>query len=1255
MNESFRLKVRRALLSVVLVAALSLLLAPSALAVWGSITSAIEEGVLNDAIGLHTSELEVEMAIPVMDLGDAPEPSYPTLLASNGAHHLAGSGLFLGATVDADDDGQRGPTAIGDDLASAPAGDGLLFASPLAAIHGQKFADLNADGRRDPEEPGLNGFLIDLFDASGSALLATATTADVELDGVPGIDPVTESGVYLLSDLPPDDYVVRERPEETLLQTYPTLLGSPEYAVTLRPGQVLGVAPAEAEVTCGPGPHWVDECGTPYIDSFFDVFFSVATIRLEGDALSLTGVFSETVFASGETRVIRSEPRESGTGTPGYLDTIDTQMAYMELNGSSPFLGPMRVRAGVDAGVPAPSEGLIQELGDPFMVDSFFDVFFELDTPVGTLHNEVPMLMRASIEQVPPYLVDYQSQNPVELFGPTGLPTGIFVTDAVHTPTFGVDFGNAELDFGDAPDPTYATVLASNGPRHAVGTGLFLGASVDVEPDGQPNADATGDDMDISFPGPHNTPFPPGDEDGLTAATPLVAGQPASFTVVASAPGWLDAWIDFNGNGTFDHPAEHLAGGVSALVVPGPNVLSFSVPADAAPGTSYVRLRISSAGSLPPTGPAFDGEVEDHLVEILITGSIHGFKYEDVDGDGVYNPAVDLPLAGVEFTLTGTDVLGNGVTGATLTDVSGEFRFLDLVPGNYTVVETVPTGHVATSQTSFSSSVHSGEELVAFPGQAMLPPGDPRFEVLVGVPLMFGNSVPGSIHGLKFEDVDGDGVYIPAVDLPLAGVEFTLTGTDGQGNVINTTDSTDGSGEFSFTGLLPSVAGAGPATGYTVVETVPSGHVATTPIAYSTDLLSRQELVALPGQAMLSPGDPQVEVVVGAPLMFGNTVPGSIHGFKYEDVDGDGVYIAAVDLPLAGVEFTLTGTDGQGNAINTTDTTDGSGEFGFAGLLPSVAGTGPATGYMVVETVPSGFAATTAIAYSTDLLSRQELVALPGQAMLSPGDPRVEVVMGTPLMFGNTVPGSIHGFKYKDIGLDGVYNPAVDLPLTGVEFTLTGTDGQGNVINTTDTTDTNGEFSFAGLLPSVSGAGPATGYMVAETVPAGSVATTPTAYSTDLWSRQELVAFAGQAAIPPADPRVEVVVGEPLMFGNASTKLSVAKVANPVLASPSETVTYTYYVTNTGDVSLTGVIALDDPLGTVTLGASTLAPDESTTGVLTHTVIEGDLPGPMVNTVLVTGTPPVGAIVTATDTVSVTLTTEMYHVWLPVVHRSFQP
>jgi uncharacterized repeat protein (TIGR01451 family) len=119
--------------------------------------------------------------------------------------------------------------------------------------------------------------------------------------------------------------------------------------------------------------------------------------------------------------------------------------------------------------------------------------------------------------------------------------------------------------------------------------------------------------------------------------------------------------------------------------------------------------------------------------------------------------------------------------------------------------------------------------------------------------------------------------------------------------------------------------------------------------------------------------------------------------------------------------------------------------------------------------------------------------------------------------------------------------------------------------------------------------------------------------------------------------------------------LAVAKTVTPSTGAPGETITYTYRVTNSGDLSLNGIIAVDDRLGAVPLGATTLAPDEWTTGTLTYTVGEDDLPGPLTNTVVVTGTPAVGADVTATDSATVALVETRYRVFLPVVFREHLP
>ena len=81
-----------------------------------------------------------------------------------------------------------------------------------------------------------------------------------------------------------------------------------------------------------------------------------------------------------------------------------------------------------------------------------------------------------------------------------------------------------DLDFGDAPDspatPRYPTLLANNGASHVIVPGLYLGASVDSDADGQPGPNALGDDNDGQD-----------DEDGVTVAI-LVPGETASIDVI---------------------------------------------------------------------------------------------------------------------------------------------------------------------------------------------------------------------------------------------------------------------------------------------------------------------------------------------------------------------------------------------------------------------------------------------------------------------------------------------------------------------------------------------------------------------------------------------------------------------------------------------------------------------------------------------------------------------------------------------------
>ena len=88
--------------------------------------------------------------------------------------------------------------------------------------------------------------------------------------------------------------------------------------------------------------------------------------------------------------------------------------------------------------------------------------------------------------------------------------------------------------------------------------------------------------------------------------------------------------------------------------------------------------------------------------------------------------------------------------------------------------------------------------------------------------------------------------------------------------------------------------------------------------------------------------------------------------------------------------------------------------------------------------------------------------------------------------------------------------------------------------------------------------------------------------------------------------------------------------SDPLTVSIGDTVTYCFDVTNTGDVTLASVTVNDDVYGPVTLGATTLAPGQSTEGTLTHIVTESDVPS-VTNVATATGTDPLGGTVTDTD------------------------
>lgn len=203
-----------------------------------------------------------------------------------------------------------------------------------------------------------------------------------------------------------------------------------------------------------------------------------------------------------------------------------------------------------------------------------------------------------------------------------------------------VDFGFRQLfDFGDSKDPAYPTLNTSNGAKHKLGTGVYLGSCVDGEEEGQPSDDAKGDDATEGV-YTVGTCFQKDDEDGVTFPE-LTQGEAADLTIFANAECKLNAWIDWNGNGDWADAGDQIANDVD--LVAGNNTLSITVPENIPETPTHTRFRCSTAGGDLVTGMAEDGEVEDYTITA---------KLLLADLELVKVASVDKLLAGETFTYT---------------------------------------------------------------------------------------------------------------------------------------------------------------------------------------------------------------------------------------------------------------------------------------------------------------------------------------------------------------------------------------------------------------------------------------------------------------------------------------------------------------------------------------------------------------------------------------------------------------------------
>ncbi len=337
-------------------------------------------------------------------------------------------------------------------------------------------------------------------------------------------------------------------------------------------------------------------------------------------------------------------------------------------------------------------------------------------------------------------------------------------------------------------------------------------------------------------------------------------------------------------------------------------------------------------------------------VEILVkerTGTIEGAKIDESQD----------PVAGVAVQLW----QGDAMVDDTVTDENGHYSFAGLAFGIYTVMELVPDGWEPISKTSVEVAVDGIEPVI----------------------VDFQNGRLASISGTKWDDLNGDGI-VGATDPGLAGVTIQLWLEDA---MVDETVTGEG-GSYSFGDLMPG--------DYTVVEVVPDGMEATSPVSVDVTLEYGDEVDGVD---------------------FLNARLASISGTKWDDLNGDGI-VGATDPGLAGVTIQLWLEEAM---VDETVTGEG-GSYSFGDLEPG--------DYVVMEIVPEGM-------YATSPVSIEVKLAYGGDV--------------TGVDFLNAPHASISGTKWDDTNADGIHqsteagvpNVTITLSLNGavVAYAITAAGG----------------------------------------------------------------------------------------------------------------------------------------------------------------------------------------------------------------------
>jgi uncharacterized repeat protein (TIGR01451 family) len=893
----------------------------------------------------------------------------------------------------------------------------------LGSIGDFVFTDANGDGDIDlPDDTGIESITVTLDggDLAGPITTTTGTGAS--------------AGDYLFDDLTPGTYTVTATVAGQTATT-PGAAGGTVQTITLLSGGAIDTADFGFIAPASLGDLLFDD-----LDG--DGVFDAGEPGLEGVTVTLTG----TTAAGAITPVVTTTGTTAGgdAGEYGFDDllpgdytvTVSTDTGDLAAATYTSTTGgdsqTLSLASGdddttVDFGYVAPGaigdfvfddldgDG-VQDAGEPGLGGVVVRISGgDLAAPITTTTGTGGSLGQYTFAGLAPgtYTVEIVS----------GLPTGAVQTlgDGAITVTLDsneslddVDFGAyMPISIGDlvfTDENGNATFGAAGGDAPISGVELTLSGAA-LATDLVDTTDVNGIyGFDSLAPGTYTLTLTGGVPADHVSTT---GGNSVTFTLVSGTDDFdLDfglvepatigdlVWHDTNGNGTFDS-GEPGIGGVQVELVDGGGAVVATQTTTAGTG-AYEFTNVTPApldytvrivAATVPTGytattpQSIDltitsgDDVDTADFGYVTTTSIGDFVWDDTNGDGVQDAGED-GLGGLTVTLTGGALVTPLVD---TTDGNGAYLFENLAPGTYTVTVTPPANAATTTGgNSQTLTVLSGS------------PDDT---------IDFGYAFGAAIGDRIWHDLDADG--IDDGEPGLASVEVLLNG-----NGLSLSDTTDGTGAYSFTGLAPGE--------YTITinaTTVPVGANSGAQLTPTT---------AITTTLTVESGD-LVDTVD-----YGYATTATIGDTIFDDLGGDGV----LDLPAEpGLDAITVELVDSGDNVVATDVTD-DGAYEFAGVAP-----GDYTVRVVTASLPAGYAQTTNPSVASVSVESDELIDT--------------------VDLGFARPSTIGDFIWHDLDADGAFD-AGEPALSGV--TVNVYDGGLNLVGTDDT-DSNGAYLVTGLEP----------------------------------------------------------------------------------------------------------------------------------------------------------------------------------------------